>query len=47
LNQQFASYLKEEGLNYNRSKLNMYYKRGKVPEADLTIGDTLIGVSIL
>jgi hypothetical protein len=37
---QFADYLKEEGLNYNRSKLNVYYKRGKVPKADLELSGT-------
>jgi hypothetical protein len=35
---QFADYLKREGLRYDRQKLNVYYKRGKVPEPDVVIG---------
>jgi hypothetical protein len=35
LNQnQFAAYLNDQGLNYDRIKLNVYYKRGKLPEPD-------------
>lgn len=36
----FADFLKENGLNYDRSKLNIYIKRGKAPKADITIGGT-------
>jgi hypothetical protein len=35
---QFADYLSEQGLRYDRQKLNLYYDRGKVPEPDLVIG---------
>lgn len=34
---QFASYLTENGLNYDRQKLNLYYNRGIVPKPDITI----------
>ncbi|WP_085520901.1 hypothetical protein [Tuberibacillus sp. Marseille-P3662] len=35
LNQsQFAAYLQEQGLKYDRIKLNVYYGRGKLPEPD-------------
>ncbi|KGX85216.1 hypothetical protein [Pontibacillus litoralis] len=38
LNQvQFANYLKENGVPYDRSKLNVYISRGLVPAADVTI----------
>jgi hypothetical protein len=37
---QFADYLSEQGLRYNRQKLNLYYERGKVPEPDLVVGGT-------
>lgn len=35
---QFASYLAQEGLRYDRQKLNIYYERGLVPKPDLIIG---------
>lgn len=35
---QFADFLSEEGLRYDRQKLNLYYERGKVPKPDLVIG---------
>ncbi|MCP3029617.1 hypothetical protein [Halobacillus sp. A5] len=34
---QFAQYLKEHGLQYDRSKINVYVKRGIVPTPDLEI----------
>ncbi|MFB4165632.1 hypothetical protein ACE1TI_17990 [Alteribacillus sp. JSM 102045] len=37
---QFADYLKENGLNYDRRKLNVYVKRGVLPAADLTVAGT-------
>lgn len=41
LNQiQFADYLREQGLKYDRSKLNVYYKRGKIPKADVELSGT-------
>lgn len=36
----FADYLKENGLNYDRSKLGVYVKRGKAPKADIIISGT-------
>lgn len=35
---QFAEYLAEEGLRYDRQKLNLYYKRGLVPKPDIVVG---------
>lgn len=35
---QFADYLSEQGLRYDRQKLNLYFERGKVPQPDLVIG---------
>ena len=35
---QFADFLSEEGLRYDRQKLNLYHERGKVPKPDLVIG---------
>ena len=35
---QFAEYLSEQGLRYDRQKLNLYFERGKVPQPDLVIG---------
>lgn len=35
---QFADFLSEEGLRYDRQKINLYYERGKVPKPDLVIG---------
>jgi hypothetical protein len=37
---QFADFLAENGLNYDKRKLNVYYKRGKISEPDLEIGGT-------
>ncbi|MED3562516.1 hypothetical protein [Bacillus xiapuensis] len=34
---QFADYLCENGLKYDRAKVKNYYDRGKLPRADLTI----------
>ncbi|MDR0140156.1 hypothetical protein RFW18_20545 [Metabacillus idriensis] len=34
---QFADYLKENGLNFDKSKLNVYYRRGKIPEPELDL----------
>jgi len=40
LNQsQFAEYLSSKGLNYNRAKLNIYYKRGIIPKADIILSE--------
>jgi len=36
----FADFLQENGLNYDRSKLNVYLQRGIVPEPDITISGT-------
>lgn len=33
----FAEYLSENGLNFDRKKINVYYNRGKLPEPDLKI----------
>lgn len=35
---QFADYLSEQGLRYDRQKLNLYFERGKVPHPDLVVG---------
>ena len=35
---QFADYLSQKGLRYDRQKLNLYYERGKAPESDLLVG---------
>ncbi|RBW68089.1 hypothetical protein DS031_18610 [Bacillus taeanensis] len=41
LNQtQFAGYLAENGLKYDRVKLNVYLKRGKVPKPDIELAGT-------
>lgn len=41
LNQsRFADFLKENGLPYDRAKLNIYIKRGKAPKPDITISGT-------
>ena len=41
LNQsQFAQYLTEQGLRYDRQKVNLYYERGKIPEPDLRVAGT-------
>lgn len=37
---QFAYYLSENGLNYDKRKLNVYYSRGKVPKADIELAGT-------
>ncbi|MBZ5751343.1 hypothetical protein [Metabacillus rhizolycopersici] len=37
---QFADYLSENGLNYDKRKLNVYYSRGKVPKADIILAGT-------
>ena len=37
---QFAQFLTEKGLKYNRQKVNLYYERGKIPKPDLWIGGT-------
>jgi hypothetical protein len=37
---QFADYLSEHGLNYDKRKLNVYFHRGKLPEPDLKLGGT-------
>ncbi|MCM3413206.1 hypothetical protein [Metabacillus litoralis] len=37
---QFADYLTENGLKYDKRKLNVYYHRGKIPEPDLELGGT-------
>lgn len=34
---QFAQYLKSNGLQYDRSKINVYLKRGIIPKPDLEI----------
>lgn len=37
---QFADYLSENGLNYDKRKLNVYYSRGKVPKSDIELAGT-------
>ena len=37
---QFAQFLTEQGLRYDRQKVNLYYERGKIPQPDLWIGGT-------
>jgi hypothetical protein len=34
---QFADFLSEHGLNYDKRKLNVYYSRGKIPKADVEL----------
>lgn len=34
---QFADFLFENGLNYDKRKLNVYYSRGKLPKADVSL----------
>lgn len=35
---QFADYLAEQGLRYDRQKLNLYYTRDLVPKPDIVVG---------
>ncbi|KKI91473.1 hypothetical protein WQ54_14465 [Bacillus sp. SA1-12] len=37
---QFADFLAENELNYDRRKLNVYFSRGKLPNPDLELGGT-------
>jgi hypothetical protein len=37
---QFADFLSENGLHYDKRKLNVYYSRGKLPEADIELAGT-------
>jgi hypothetical protein len=37
---QFADFLSEQGLNYDKRKLNVYYSRGKIPKADVELAGT-------
>ncbi|MBT2728826.1 hypothetical protein J7E63_18070 [Bacillus sp. ISL-75] len=37
---QFADFLSEHGLNYDKRKLNVYYSRGKLPKADVELAGT-------
>ncbi|MEH6908902.1 hypothetical protein [Neobacillus drentensis] len=37
---QFAGYLTERGLKYDRQKVNLYYVRGSIPQPDLIVGGT-------
>lgn len=37
---QFAVYLTEQGLKYDRAKVKNYYDRGKIPDPDLIVGNT-------
>ncbi|MCM3655129.1 hypothetical protein [Metabacillus litoralis] len=37
---QFADFLSERGLKYDKRKLNVYYKRGKLPKTDVEISGT-------
>ena len=37
---QFAQFLTDQGLRYDRQKVNLYYERGKIPQPDLLIGGT-------
>jgi hypothetical protein len=37
---QFADFLSEHGLNYDKRKLNVYYSRGKIPKADVELAGT-------
>ncbi|MDQ1005372.1 hypothetical protein QFZ28_005950 [Neobacillus niacini] len=34
---QFADFISEHGLNYDKRKLNVYYSRGKLPKADVEL----------
>src|SRR5699024_7124192 len=36
----FANFLTENGLNYDRAKINMYIKRGIIPDPDITVSGT-------
>jgi hypothetical protein len=36
----FADFLSENGLKYDKRKLNVYYSRGKIPKADLELAGT-------
>ena len=37
---QFADFLSENGLHYDKRKLNVYYSRGKLPKADIELAGT-------
>ena len=37
---QFADFLSESGLNYDKRKLNVYYSRGKMPKVDIKLAGT-------
>jgi hypothetical protein len=37
---QFADFLSENGLNYDKCKLNVYYHRGKILEPDVELAGT-------
>ncbi|MCM2535305.1 hypothetical protein NDK43_26880 [Neobacillus pocheonensis] len=37
---QFADFLLEHGLNYDKRKLNVYYSREKIPKADVELAGT-------
>lgn len=36
----FAEFLQENGLNYDKSKLNVYLNRGIIPKSDITVSGT-------
>jgi hypothetical protein len=37
---QFADFLSEHGLNYDKREFNVYYSRGKLPKADIELSGT-------
>lgn len=37
---QFADFLSEHGLNFDKRKLNVYYSRGKISKADVKLAGT-------
>jgi hypothetical protein len=37
---QFADFLSENGLKYDKRKLKVYYSRGKIPRADIELAGT-------
>lgn len=37
---QFANFLTDKGLKYDRQKVNLYLERGKIPEPDLFVSGT-------
>ena len=47
---QFAQYLTDQGLRYDRQKVNLYYERGKIPQPDfygLVVRNIRLGILLL